>query len=61
MAQYTGAGNFPYWMTVTNTAGLANAQVQSENIPVQVGTQYQFDVVCSYPVTWASGMEVFVS
>lgn len=61
MASYSGPGNFPYWMTIVNTAASANPQAQSENIPVTVGVEYQFDVVCSYATTYTSGVQVYIA
>ena len=60
MAAYTGPGNFPYWMTIVNTGAQATPQAISENIPVQVGVNYQFNIVASYATTYASGMQVFI-
>ncbi len=61
MAAYQGAGQFPYWMTVANTGGLTNAGIVSENAPVQAGTSYQFEVICSFASSWASGATVFLT
>lgn len=43
-------------MTVANAGSVSGPLVQSENIPVQVGTAYQFQVICSFASTWASGV-----
>ena len=55
MTAYSGPGNFPYWMTITNTGGVSGATALSENIPVTAGLNYQFQVVASFANTWASG------
>jgi hypothetical protein len=48
-------------MTIANTGSVSNTLTESENIPVQPTVQYQFQVVCSYAATWASGAGIFVS
>jgi hypothetical protein len=57
VASYAGAGNFPYWMTVSSN-GAFGAGTQSENIPVTAGLSYQFQVVCAFEQSWASGVEL---
>jgi hypothetical protein len=61
VAAYGGTGNFPYWMTIANSGGVAGAGAQSENIPVAVGSTYQFTAVCSFASTWASGAQIVVT
>lgn len=56
MAVYTGLGTFPYWMTVTDSGAVSGVSAVSENIPVTVGLLYQFQVICSYASTYASGV-----
>jgi hypothetical protein len=58
LAAYAGSGNFPYAITVANNGVTSGAGMQSENVPAQAGLTYQFQVVCSYASTWASGMSV---
>jgi hypothetical protein len=58
VAAYSGSGNFPYWVTITNTGGVTGAAAQSENIPVTASTQYQFNVIASFAATWASGAQL---
>ncbi len=57
MAAYQG-GQFPYWITITNDGTHSNPGMQSEQIPVAAGLNYQFGVVCSYASSWASGMGI---
>jgi hypothetical protein len=56
VAQYSGPGNFPYWMTIAGDGTHANPSAISENIPVQVGTTYSFTVTGSFPSTFAGGV-----
>jgi hypothetical protein len=50
-------------MTIANTAGGSGTLTESENIPVNGNgtSQYQFQIVCSYATTWASGAAIYVS
>jgi hypothetical protein len=45
-------------MTIANSGGISSAAAVSEQIPVQPLLNYQFQVVCSFASTWASGAEV---
>jgi hypothetical protein len=58
LAAYAGSGNFPYAVVITNNGVTSGAGMQSENVPAQAGLTYQFQVVCSYASTWASGMSI---
>jgi len=54
MAAYTGPGQNPYAISITNNGSTSNAGMQSEQIPVVVGSTYQADITFGYDETWTT-------